>query len=284
MVRSSLSLVSRFSNNLAQEVAALVCLDGTGAVYDKVRIILLRWAFYTTDSFDKVRVVGFRERPEGLPLEAIEVRSDKPDKPSASASAATAAAAAAAEPAEPADAASSDWLEIDPLQALIAQVLPIDAAAIPLADELDDGSADDVDHNVDAADADPQCHRPDHDSAPAVAPQPEPAPDAAPAALRIQRRAGWHFFSGDQDVGWLHHLGTDSIKATCKLHKKCSCVVSMPPEGSVREQKMARRPSFEDISNDLTIWLDSGLDLDELQHAETARVLKRDKYAMKVRR
>ena len=123
-------------------------------------------------------------------------------------------------------------------------------------------------------------------------PQPEnaagPANAVLPAArpLRINDDAGnWHFFSTDathQDVGWLHYLGGSSIKATCKVHKQCSCAISLPtPE---RVTKMGWEGTYQDIEQDLIKWLDSGLDLNVTDHQKAAFNLKSDRWAMRVRK
>lgn len=110
-------------------------------------------------------------------------------------------------------------------------------------------------------------------------------PPAAPAAgLRIHDEGRWHFFTANRtDVGWLHHLGANSIKATCKLHKSCTCAISQPTDGSVRARELGGVPSFDAIAADLITWLDAGLDLTPTEHLDAATVLRRDKWKMRIR-
>ena len=111
------------------------------------------------------------------------------------------------------------------------------------------------------------------------------AAPAAAEALRIHDDGRWHFMTADHtEVGWLHHLGGNSIKATCKLHKSCTCVISLPNEGSRRAEKLGGIPSFDVIAADLVGWLDAGLDVEHNEHMNLATTLKKDKWHMQVRK
>jgi hypothetical protein len=73
-----------------------------------------------------------------------------------------------------------------------------------------------------------------------------------------------------KDVGRIHFI-KGNAKATCKAHRSCVCYVTTPRDGSVAE-----------VVADLQKWLDNFV-CSEAAHDEQARVLKRDKYGMRVR-
>ncbi|CAE7895079.1 unnamed protein product [Symbiodinium necroappetens] len=106
----------------------------------------------------------------------------------------------------------------------------------------------------------------------------------------IEDVGGWHFRrkSDNTDVGRLHQIGVDTLKATCKLHRSCVCVISSPPLGSERlrtvSARLQRAPTLHDTEADLVKWLDAGLTATATQYQEASLDLRSGSWAVRVRR
>jgi hypothetical protein len=173
--------------------------------------------------------------------------------------------------------------DFDPLQLLQQAILNIeDDDAVLHGDEVDDDESEDAGNDGDGDG--PGDHDGDGDLAEA-AEAPADAGDALPA-LRIHDRGRWYFHlvaPPGELVGRLHHLGATNLKATCRRHDHCVCVVSLPPPGSAREAAVGHAVTLADVERDLIRWLDCGVDQSALQHSAASRTIKADVYHMRVR-
>ncbi|CAE7364228.1 unnamed protein product, partial [Symbiodinium necroappetens] len=104
----------------------------------------------------------------------------------------------------------------------------------------------------------------------------------------------WHYrrTSDGSSVGRLHHIASSagpSLKATCKLHRSCYNMISLPLQGQNRSRfettsaRLGRPPIIEDVEKDLVSWLASGLHQDAQQHEQTAREIRSQLWDVKVR-
>ncbi|CAE7945648.1 unnamed protein product [Symbiodinium necroappetens] len=128
-----------------------------------------------------------------------------------------------------------------------------------------------------------------HPEAQAEAPECQPQYDASRDDLPIFDAGCSHFKkrSDETDVGRLHWMRDTIIKATCKQHRNCACMVEMPPERSARMHavmaRLGRRPLLEDIEGDLIAWLALVSTVTREQHQTAARNLKVQRWNVKVR-
>ncbi|CAE7263478.1 unnamed protein product [Symbiodinium sp. KB8] len=111
-------------------------------------------------------------------------------------------------------------------------------------------------------------------------------------SLPIFDQGCWHYVrrSDGSSVGRLHHIATAQgacLKATCKLHKSCHNMISLPQLGSERlasvTQKLGRAPQLEDIEMDLVQWLSNGLGMTATQHDDDGRQMRATKWDVKIR-
>ncbi|CAE7188657.1 unnamed protein product [Symbiodinium sp. CCMP2456] len=127
-----------------------------------------------------------------------------------------------------------------------------------------------------------------------VHPQPPPAVPQTVSleSLPIFDNGCWHYVrrSDGSSVGRLHHIASAqgaSLKATCKLHKGCHCMISLPQLGSERlasvSQRLGRPPQLEDVEMDLVQWLSNGLSMTATQHDDDGREMRATKWHVKVR-
>ncbi|CAE7512743.1 unnamed protein product [Symbiodinium sp. CCMP2592] len=113
---------------------------------------------------------------------------------------------------------------------------------------------------------------------------------AGARACEIQDVGCWNFRrkSDNAEVGRLHQIGVDTLKATCKLHRSCVCMISYPPAGSERLRavsvRLQRAPTLHDIEVDLVKWFDAGLTATAAQHQEASLNLRSGNWAVRVRR
>ena len=191
----------------------------------------------------------------------------------------------------------------DPVAGLIRALEdPEDIIAQPLEEELEDHEAGEQ-HEAAEAQEVPEREKQESEVAEPVqeVQQAAGAGDAAgrsqapPAALNpdvhIRDTGSWHFFSlsTNEPVGRLHHLGADAIKATCKIHRNCSCAISMPSNTSDRFARLrdslghGRDPAFADIERDLKVWLATALSCDQQRHSEMSLELRANRWLMKTR-
>ncbi len=87
----------------------------------------------------------------------------------------------------------------------------------------------------------------------------------------------WADRATQRQVGQIHYLGVRSLKATCRLHTGCICMITVPVGPG----------KHNEVEKDVLRWLDAantegGISVE--QHLASARVLKQDKYKMRVRR
>ena len=188
----------------------------------------------------------------------------------------------------------------DPLQAMIQEGTDgADAAAQPVLEELDEiedaeqaaaSVAEDVQQQQEEEDAQQQPQQRQE-----AASSSDPRTDQPRAAVFDIRSSPifdsgcWHFRKreGNASVGTLHQVTAVTVKATCKLHRSCACMVSMPPTNSERLRKttarLGRPPTAEDLQNDLIEWLAAGCATDARQHDIAGRRMRAEKWAVKVR-
>ena len=181
----------------------------------------------------------------------------------------------------------------NPIHALIraAEGRDDDVLAQPLPEEVSDEEAAAQEH----AGSDEELAAPAEEEAVAANVQPraaQPVVEPAEPELPICDRGGWQFFSTDGQntaVGRIHHLGESSLKATCKIHQRCACAISLPVNNNARRDQVqnalgyGRPPSYADIERDLKIWLAEGLACGSAQHAASSLRLRADRWRMKTR-
>ena len=121
------------------------------------------------------------------------------------------------------------------------------------------------------------------------APERQPRYDPAAMTCRFFDAGCYHFRerSDQTEVGRLHWMRDTVIKATCKRHKDCACMIEIPPERSARIQVvtagLGRRPVLQDIEDDLVAWLTLASAVTREQHQTAGRSLKVQRWNVKVR-
>ena len=238
-----------------------------------------------------------RDCLEAEPSDELDLLEDLLDRPVRQRAAATAAAARVAAVDDVHNLPSEDIIileeEFDPLDVLRAQE-ECAQEALPLDEELHDQREDE--ELLAQLDLDVP-RNPDERPAGAVNLQEEVqlgifGLDAAPAnmsGLPIVDVGSGHFRkrNSNEDVGRLHFVGASTVKATCKIHKQCICMISMPAQGTARYSsvvsRMGREPVMNDIEQDLVHWLAAGVGSEAARHDEVGRSLRSEKWFVKVR-
>ena len=194
--------------------------------------------------------------------------------------------------------------EFDPLQELLREAPDeADKDAEPRQEELEDLNldalfAEENEAADQASDAAPSA-QPDHGTqapvaaaaAAASATTPAPLP-TLPDDLPIYDAGSWHFLmkSDNSAVGRIHHIASAtsaSLKCTCRKHKGCSFMVSMPPALSDRlfqvSQRLHRAPLLEDLEHDMIMWLAAGVTMTAAEHEAASRSLRSERWSVRVR-
>lgn len=177
--------------------------------------------------------------------------------------------------------------EIEDASDVVAQALPEERSD---AEDLPDQEGEGVDPEGGEQDEPAQAPPFPVEAQPAPAHPPQPARRELQAARLIYDRGGWDFaaVASRATVGRIHHLGSTSLKATCKIHKSCTCAVSLPQMGTPRHDQvtlaLAHPPTFEDVERDLKEWLAEGLSCDSERHTQSSVQLKSERWRMQIRR
>ncbi|CAE7579859.1 unnamed protein product, partial [Symbiodinium sp. CCMP2592] len=181
--------------------------------------------------------------------------------------------------------------EFDPLEVLRAQEEECAQEALPLDEELHDQNEEEellaqLDHNVPGNPGEAGAVNVEEEIQLGMLGL-DAAPHANISSLPIVDVGSWHFRTrnNNEDVGRLHLVGQSTIKATCKIHKQCICMISMPTHGTARHSsvvsRMGREPVMVDIEQDLVHWLAAGVGSDAANHNEVGRSLRSEKWFVK---
>lgn len=123
--------------------------------------------------------------------------------------------------------------------------------------EVDDGERDDGDK----VDVDGVAEQPMADD---VDP---PGPPAHPSWQDVVDECGNNTFMAKDGtrIGRLHQINAKSWKATCALHKKCVCWVTL---------KAPTQTDLDTLRGDLVLWLLAGIGIDQGAHQVSATAVK----------
>ena len=109
-------------------------------------------------------------------------------------------------------------------------------------------------------------------------------------SLPIYDAGSWNFRckAGDREAGRLHQIGTTTLKATCKFHRQCVCMITIPGPGTQRlaaiTATLGRAPTLHDLEGDLVRWLADGLQsANGAHHDDAGRLLRSEKWHVKLR-